>query len=203
MIDGYFHAAEGKIRADTTGHAVALMAPDIPWQIPYIIGDCFQNLRSSLDYLARELCIASGNHPADHTSFPVCLDPKCFGNKITERSLIGISVSARAEIERLQPYHTGNDASRSNLWLLHELCNINKHRRIYVTLLQVFENPLRTWRKQNALEPPISENVNVHHDIMADVAFHEGIISERALPFVDYMLTFVEKMIFAPFEKFF
>lgn len=179
------------------------MAPDLPWQIPYIIGDCFQNLRSSIDYLARELCIASGNNPGDHTSFPVCRDAKCFGNKITERALAGISVAARAEIERLQPYRTGKDASRSYLWILHELCNINKHRRIYFTLLQVFENPLIAWRKQDALGPTGSENVNVHHDIMADVAFHEGIVRERALPFVDYMLTFVEKRIFANFEQFF
>src|SRR5271168_4658593 len=93
--DQYFDAAEGKIWANPTGHAIAVMAPDLPWEIPYIVGDCLQNLRSSLDYLARELCSASGGNTVDHTSFPVCKTAECFGNKISERAMKGIAAAAR------------------------------------------------------------------------------------------------------------
>lgn len=195
-IDRYFEDAKDEIWADANSHAIDLIAPELPWQIPYIIGDCFQNLRSSIDYLARELCAASGRHPTNHTSFPVCRDAECFGNKISKRAMVGISASARAEIERLQPYRTGNDPVRSNLWILHELCNINKHRRIYVTTLQVYS--------AKSAQPIISaDDVKVHRGFMADVAFHEGIVRERALEFTDHMLRFVDRLIFPPFEQFF
>ena len=193
-IDGYFEAAKDKIWADAGGHAVALIAPDLPWQIPYIIGDCFQNLRSSLDYLAQELATASGSNPTDHTSFPVCRDAQCFGNKITERALAGISVEARAEIERVQPCRAVNDPARSNLWILHELCNINKHRRIYVTLLQVYS-------AQTAQSVTSADEVKMHRGLMADVAIKEGIVDERVLPFTEYMIRFIDDWFLTPFEQ--
>jgi len=36
----------------------------------------------------------------------------------------------------LQPYHYGKDWELSVLWVLNELSNINKHRRVLMTTLQ-------------------------------------------------------------------
>lgn len=44
----------------------------IPARIPIIIGDCIQNLHSSLDYLVRELVLAANQRPSKHNMFPIC-----------------------------------------------------------------------------------------------------------------------------------
>lgn len=44
----------------------------IPSSIPLRIGDCFQNLRSSLDYLVWELVLAVNNTPTNKHQFPIC-----------------------------------------------------------------------------------------------------------------------------------
>lgn len=202
--DRYFDAAEGKISADATGHAIAVMAPDLPWEIPYIVGDCLQNLRSCLDYLARELCAASGSNTADHTSFPVCKTAECFGNKISKRAMDGISVSARAEIESLQPYITGGDPARSKLWVLHELCNINKHRRVFLSVIQVYEVPPPN-PPAGHYDAPIgfSDQVKVDRKLMADIALKEGVVDMRILEFTNDLLGFIQRLVLPRFEKFF
>lgn len=141
LLEGYFRAKQGQILAEVAGSAYAVIAPAIPWQVPFIVGDCLQNLRTSLDYLARDLCLSSGGYPTNYTSFPVCKTPKCFQSAITQRALAGIPVAAVSEIEKLQPYLCGvSDPETSNLWILHELCNINKHRRIPLVPLRVHDH---------------------------------------------------------------
>lgn len=41
---------------------------------------------------------------------------------------------ARTRVERLQPYHRGNDPETRRLWELSELANIDKHRRFQTTV---------------------------------------------------------------------
>src|SRR5437899_2073608 len=78
----------------------------VPDPILFITGDVIQNLRSSLDYLVRELVIAANEQPTDKEVFPICDSPKGF-NEAIRRGACGALVDvpgreAIAEIERLQ-----------------------------------------------------------------------------------------------------
>src|SRR5258706_982604 len=50
----------------------------VPNSIPLIVGDCLQNLRTALDYLAWELVLFAGNNPTKQTAFPVCESESVF-----------------------------------------------------------------------------------------------------------------------------
>jgi hypothetical protein len=108
----------------------------IPVKIPLIIGDCIQNARSSLDYLVRELVLTANNQPTDHEMFPICDRPKGFKDAIRRGQLIGIPAEATTIIESLQPYKLGKDWEKASLWVLNEFANVNKHRRLLVTVLR-------------------------------------------------------------------
>jgi hypothetical protein len=120
---------------DTLSLAVTVLQRiPIPLAIPYLIGDCIQNLRSSLDYLVWELVLCSKNTPKKRSQFPICDTPEGFQGQVSRHRLDGVPPDAVAEIERLQPYHS-TPPSRHFLFVLNELANINKHRRPLVTKL--------------------------------------------------------------------
>jgi hypothetical protein len=203
----YFDVNEGKIFAESADQAVIVNAPEIPPEFPHMIGDFLQNLRSSLDYLTRELCIRSGCEGAEHASFPICKTPERFRSKLPV-SLAGISPLMIAEIERLQPYNTGNHLYQSPLLVLNEFCNINKHRRIILTVLGVYlPHPFGTVGPMG--EPyaePVRrfEQMEVEGPPVADIAINEGIVAtERVVPFTDWLSSFVMFEVFPTFEKFF
>lgn len=124
--------------SSTTDQPIFILQPKepIPSRFGFIIGDCFQNLRSSLDYLVRELVIAAGNKPTDREMFPICKTPKGFKGAVERGQLEGIPADAFKEIESIQPYNLGDDWEKSTLWVVDELTNINKHRRVPLTMLR-------------------------------------------------------------------
>lgn len=107
----------------------------IPGRISLILGDSLQNLRSSLDYLVWELVIAAKNAPGKHNMFPVCSTSEAFDNQLQRHRLNGVNPDAIDEIRGLKPYHQATDFDESTLWVLDDLCNINKHRRVLLTNL--------------------------------------------------------------------
>ena len=119
----------GFLGFDVTG----VSGPNIPLEIPLIIGDCLQNLRSALDYLVWELCGAANFQPTDKNQFPVCDTLGAFQNAKRRRALDGVPISAQTEIESLQPFKSGAAYLSTELWILNRLTNISKHRRILVT----------------------------------------------------------------------
>jgi hypothetical protein len=110
---------------------MAVFGPNIPLEVPLIIGDCLQNLRSSLDYLVWELCEAANAQPTDRNQFPICDVPWKYRDAKAQQ-LAGVPKAAQAEIENLQPFNSLVPAS-TELWILNRLTNISKHRRILVT----------------------------------------------------------------------
>jgi hypothetical protein len=109
--------------------------------IPQLIGDCLFNLRSCLDHLAYALAIANKRSPltdteAMSTAFPVFLHPGGFQSRGKGRVRL-LSQRAQTVIERFQPYYAGDPPSHW-LWLLDKLNNIDKHRRLVITLLHPF-----------------------------------------------------------------
>jgi len=127
-----------KRRPTARFHNVAPLDPEIP----LLIGDCVHNLRSALDHLAFQLAIGhSGSlteQQARNVSFPIFDNgPNFRGAKRRGRGaahkMAGMSRSARAAIERLQPYHRRKHPELRALWMLDEMWQVDKHRLIHVT----------------------------------------------------------------------
>jgi len=115
------------------GRVVADVA--IPMRLQLILGDFLQNLRSALDYLVWELVLAAKNTPGKDNMFPICSTLDRFNDAAFRRGRLGgVPDVAKTVIECLQPYNRG-DFEKSILWVLDDLCNINKHRRVPLTRL--------------------------------------------------------------------
>jgi len=97
----------------------------IPVSIPLIAGDFCYCLRSGLDQLAWQLArINKVAQPRTATSFPIFSEKRQNGFKDKTKDLLPLAVEV---IEALQPYHRGAAFKEHPLWLLNELCNIDKH----------------------------------------------------------------------------
>jgi hypothetical protein len=113
--------------------------PPDEWGIA--IGECVHNIRTALDHLAWQLCIRHAGHGLARTEFPIFRDPSVYSRvsrgKPTRGSglekIRGVEPDAQAIIERLQPYHAGENVERHPLWVLQELSNINKHQVLHFT----------------------------------------------------------------------
>ncbi len=103
-----------------------------------MLGDCIHNARSALDHLAFQLTILNGasGEAASKISFPACLTHGEFKNATRNKIAPFISALALAEIEKLQPYSTG-DGVQDILWVLSQLDIIDKHRLLIVTQCKV------------------------------------------------------------------
>jgi hypothetical protein len=102
------------------------------------VGDFIHNTRSALDHLVYQLAIlnSASIDAASRTSFPACLTTEEFKNASRRKIAPFISATALAEIEKLQPYSTG-DGESDILWVLSQLDIIDKHRLLIVTQSKV------------------------------------------------------------------
>jgi hypothetical protein len=133
---------------------ISANGPNIPLEVPLIIGDCLQNLRSSLDYLVWELCVAANVQPTDKNQFPICDAPNKYRD-VKGQQLAGVPILAQTEIENLQPFKVGGSAFIwHELWILNRLTNISKHRRILHTDL----GAVRTEKATGAAVAPSQVN---------------------------------------------
>jgi hypothetical protein len=112
-----------------------------PPHIAVVMGDVLQNLRSALDYLIWELVLANKQQPGKKNQFPICETDKGFSNELGRGRLDGVHADAVTEVKRLQPYFGGADVNPSFLWTLEKFTNINKHRRVLLTVLRTFPVP--------------------------------------------------------------
>lgn len=113
--------------------AVSLhVAHQPPVELSLLVGEVAHQLRSALDHVAHALVQASGGTPTRATSFPVCLQRPSG----TLRIAGGVSPAALAAVEALQPY-LRLDPEQHPLHTLNTLWNIDKHRHLHLTTLQV------------------------------------------------------------------
>ena len=106
-------------------------------RLSVVAGDVVHNLRSSLDHLVWQLILKAGRQPTKTAEFPIYLSKsppprECF-DKAGRRKIHDVPDEAKDIIESVQPYHSAKP-SESDLWLLNELDNIDKHR----TLIGIF-----------------------------------------------------------------
>jgi hypothetical protein len=137
-IERYFETNPGRVIRVEDGNpdeytGIFQASGPIPGRLPIIMGDCLQNLRSALDYLVWELVLAANEVPGRHNMFPICSTLRAFENQLEKKRLAGLKPEAVAEMRTLQPYNHGKDFEKTLLWILDDLCNINKHRRVLTT----------------------------------------------------------------------
>jgi hypothetical protein len=116
-----------------------LKATKPPDWISLIVGDVLYNLRSALDHLVCQLAIRNGREDRCRcTQFPIF---KSTPKKMSDfRDYIRpAGQDAMTIIEGLQPYKRGDEetAAAEDLWVLSELNNIDKHRLIILTAVNV------------------------------------------------------------------
>jgi hypothetical protein len=91
------------------------------------LADFAYNLRSGLDQLAWQLCLAGGGTPGRGTMFPIFEkdDPPTQANFL--KCVSGMPPDAIDVIRDLQPYKRA-DFRQDPLWQLNALANLDKHR---------------------------------------------------------------------------
>ncbi len=133
-----------KVNADGSRHSVFIedikTVPDLDrWS--GIVGDCVHNLRCALDHFVYAAAIhESGvDPPADKRTlqFPIADTPADFIK--SEWRIKSLGVTARAEIERLQPYNRRHPSLPPLLALLRDLDDFDKHRLLNIVASQVGE----------------------------------------------------------------
>jgi hypothetical protein len=121
-------------------HLIVFRAHSAPLDpsLSLTVGDFIHNTRSALDYLVFQLAILNNAsvEAASRVSFPACLTRGEFRNAVRHKIAPFIGSAALAEIEKLQPYSTG-DEERDILWVLSQLDIIDKHRLLIVTKSKV------------------------------------------------------------------
>ena len=103
-------------------------AETAPSDFSTISGDVLNNLRSTLDHLAQQLYLVGtgGTSYRDKTSFLIAPSPKEFKAGL-QRKVEGMRQDAIDAIIALEPYIGGQG---TDLWTLHRLNNIDKHRLV-------------------------------------------------------------------------
>jgi hypothetical protein len=187
----------------------------VPPQIALTVGDCLVNMRSSLDYLVWELVLSANGQPTKKNAFPICKTVSSFKGAAAN-CLSGVAKNAIKEIELLQPYHYGQEWELSVLWILNELSNINKHRRVLMTTLQTDLSPdfdiitherMRLSSDENAvvrfaIKP--GEKVQVKVKGMIFIALNEGPTKGQEIgQCLNGIAGYLDTIVFPKFARFF
>jgi hypothetical protein len=148
--------------------------PVLSKRLPLIIGDCIQNIRSSLDYLVWELVLAANCQPTERHAFPICETSDAFKACVKRNRLKGLSDDVITEIEALQPYTEGKDFRAHVFWALDELCNISKHRRILLTRVKPgVARQVPGSDKSTVVTKDIAGQMDMDTELVAFIAFNE------------------------------
>ena len=97
--------------------------PETPPELPLIAGDALHNFRSTLDHLAWKLVEATGKLPTVKTGFPI-FDSEADYRSRSPKKVEGMRAITKERIDNLRPYKGGYN----DLWILHRLDIIDKHR---------------------------------------------------------------------------
>ncbi len=97
------------------------------------VGEIAYNLRSALDHLVWQLVRHNQEAPTRQNEFPIFICERRYQEE-KKRKLRGVGLASASAIESLQPYHSHSTAG-THLWMLHLICNIDKHRHVNVVNL--------------------------------------------------------------------
>ncbi len=125
-----------------------------PLSFATITGDAIQNLKSALDHLAYQLFLVGTNGITDgrHVYFPIDRDMEEYRRNLPRRTK-GMRQDAIDTLNAIEPYKGGKG---HDLWVLHELNNLDKHR-LLVTVGSAYQSfnvgaHMRPMMQKQALE---------------------------------------------------
>jgi hypothetical protein len=199
---------EGRDLERVSDVVIANEAASVPFRIPLIIGDCLQNMRSSLDYLVWELVKANGGKPGQSQMFPVCLTQEGFKEAKKNGRLKDVDPRASLLIEGLQPFNEEESKrSRHVLAVLDKLTNVNKHRHVIGTPVHCRLTPgdlppLRFISGAFSDEP---KGIGVvRGEIISYIAFEETAVQRvEVAAGIDLIFRFLVEQVFLKFAGFF
>jgi hypothetical protein len=128
----------------------------VPDEIPLIVGDLIQNLRTALDQTAYKLYLkgTGGGSVSTKIYFPIFDSQKQYDDNKGGRTQ-GILAADLAKIDAIQPYKGGNDL----LWAVHKLNNIDKHRLLLAVGSALHSIDVTAFLKQVSPETKLVENM--------------------------------------------
>jgi hypothetical protein len=138
-----------------------------PPEIILGVGDVIGNMRDALDHLIWEMTVAYTGHPLPRTAWPITWQRadwplKGKGGKQNNRSgeykIRGIDPKFRLGVKRHQPfYRRRKDQAnpRHALWLLDELRNLDRHRRLAVLPVSVEETHTTILLRDQGVPGPV------------------------------------------------
>ena len=99
-------------------------------------GDFVQNLRASLDHLVWDIALSDKNTPApdDSTEFPIFIMENA---EAIRKRIKCLPQPVRDAIKGLQPYTAGDRRREHPLWIVRQLSNADKHKRIPIVANEV------------------------------------------------------------------
>lgn len=152
--------------------------PEIPSTVPLIVGDCLNNLRSSLDHLVWQIVESAGiKAPSRSNMFPICTTKNAFDREVQRNRLQGVPKQAFSIIESLQPFQTDFNWQ---LDVLNTLCNKDKHRELNYAVSVASDMSL-TYLKNNdvIMQKIISNNEIRNNEAFGNVGFDTSIINTQ------------------------
>ena len=110
--------------------------PTIPVEWSVITGEILYNMRSALDHLVWQLVLNNEQTPGRHNEFPITNDQERWLQE-KARMLKGVSQRHQAMVGYLQPFTggVGLPFGVSNLRVIDQLSNIEKHRHLVVAVI--------------------------------------------------------------------
>ncbi len=196
-------------------HIVKIDIQPTPDRMGLIAGDFFSCLRSSLDHLAVALTLCPNGSPNDSAYFPILGADNSNGRKKFAEALVGVPVDAVTDIKSFQPYHHGKAYEVTELWRLHRLWNIDKHRRIPFHATQVDAIVLSPpdmlpissgTDSSDILRFPLSAKGDIHLKPPVEIDIQFGDATERiVLSYRDFIhiYNFVADKVMPTFDRFF
>jgi hypothetical protein len=130
------HRVTEEVDAEAGVKQVVVIADEQPpMRLSLILGDAIQNWRAVLDHMVVELATEEygetlPNEIEKNLAFPITTSKENFRDARKRGRLYCVPAQAQAFIYRLQPYRRGDDMTTDPLWILQELSNIDKHRRL-------------------------------------------------------------------------
>lgn len=128
------HASLGEFDAEKgewIEHFQILEEPPVRFGV--ILGDVIHNLRSALDHLIWQVTLLDGGTPDRNTQFPIIAEGQHEFDTEAKRRIPDLSPEHRAVVQKVQPYHAGDEARRHPLAVLGCFSNIDKHRLVHPT----------------------------------------------------------------------
>jgi hypothetical protein len=185
-----------ELNSDTGEHVVRFDFPEslrVKWGIA--AGVIVYLLRSALDNAIWQLVEANWNTPSRGNEFPIFIDAAEHQRSMKRRGYLkGVHPEVVALINRVQPYMSGDRATKNVLWIIHELCIRDKHRTVNLAALsyryqllftgtgpevqEVHEFPGGQWDQHGAElhrlhTVPGATQVEMQGEFTADIVFSE------------------------------